>query len=117
MQSRCCHHAKGRLYWFIQTLIALSFCSIAGTAAEWHEEKDFRWSALEVPPNGKVGVRQLPPEKTGIFFTNALDDWSAAANRVLENGSGTAIGDMDGDGKPDIFLCGLQGHSALYKNL
>jgi len=38
-----------------------------------------------------------------------LDEWSGAANRVLENGSGVAIGDVDGDGRPDIFFCSLAG--------
>ena len=28
-----------------------------------------------------------------------------------------AIGDFDNDGLPDIFLCSLDGHNALYKNL
>ena len=41
--------------------------------------------------------------QTGVDFTNRLDEWSSAANRVLENGSGAAVGDFDGDGRPDIF--------------
>ncbi|HEY5914448.1 MAG TPA: VCBS repeat-containing protein, partial [Verrucomicrobiae bacterium] len=46
-----------------------------------------------------------------------LDERSSAANRVLENGSGVAAGDYDRDGRPDIFLCSLQGHNVLYRNL
>ena len=42
---------------------------------------------------------------------------SIAANRVLANGSGVAVGDFDNDGLPDIYLCGLESPNALYKNL
>ena len=59
----------------------------------------------------------MDPQQTGILFTNVLEEWSGAANRVLENGGGVAIGDYDGDGRPDIFLCSLKGESRLYRNL
>ena len=55
--------------------------------------------------------------ETGIHFTNVLDELSAAANRTLQNGSGVAVGDFNGDGRPDVFLCSLQGECALYANL
>lgn len=83
----------------------------------WHAESPGRWAELEVPAAGTNGFTLLGPEQTGIHFTNSLDDWSGAANRVLENGSGVALGDFDGDGRPDIFLCSLRGHNALYRNL
>lgn len=35
----------------------------------------------------------------------------------LMNGSGVALGDYDGDGLCDIYLCDLGGHNKLYKNL
>jgi hypothetical protein len=60
---------------------------------------------------------QLGPEVTGIYFTNTLSELEASANRVLRDGSGVAIGDYDRDGKPDIFLCGLNTPNALYRNL
>ncbi len=59
----------------------------------------------------------LPPEQTGITFTNPLDERVMAANRLLPNGCGVALGDFNNDGLPDIFLCSLDGHNALYKNL
>src|SRR2546430_2303124 len=83
----------------------------------WHAEGNVKWAELELPKEGKTGFTQLAPERTGIHFTNRLDEWSSAANRVLENGSGAAVGDFDGDGRPDIFLCSLTGRNALYRNL
>jgi len=83
----------------------------------WHPEKGFRWAELAVPREGKAGFTLLPPEQTGITFTNPLDDRAIAANRTLANGSGVAIGDIYHDGLPAVFFCSLDGHNALYKNL
>ena len=83
----------------------------------WHPEKGFRWAELPVPTEGKAGFTLLPPEQTGITFTNPLEMRAIAANRVLANGSGVAIGDIYHDGLPAIFLCSLDGHNGLYKNL
>ncbi len=90
-----------------------------GTAEglEWHKDQGFRWAALDVPKRGRPGFTQLPPEATGLVFTNALDEATGAANRVLYNGSGVAVGDFDNDGLPDIFLCNLSGRNVLFKNL
>ena len=85
--------------------------------ARWHTEGNVKWADLELSKPGKTGFTQLPPEQTGINFTNVLDEWSSAANRILENGGGVAVGDFDGDGRPDIFLCSLTGRNALYRNL
>jgi hypothetical protein len=54
---------------------------------------------------------------TGLSFSNLLADASAAANQVLQNGSGVALGDVDGDGWCDVYLCRLEGPNALYRNL
>lgn len=86
-------------------------------ALDWHQEVGFRWAPLEVPKQGKTGFTLVPSSETGISFTNTLDEQTGAANRVLYNGAGVAIGDFDNDGLPDIFLCNLNGRNALYKNL
>ena len=83
----------------------------------WHDEPGFRWAELEVPKAGKTGFTLLPAEATGLVFTNTVDEAAGAANRILYNGSGVAVGDFDHDGLPDIFLCHLSGKNALFKNL
>ena len=48
---------------------------------------------------------------------NTLQGDAALTNAVAHNGSGLAIGDVDGDGWQDIYLCNLQKPNALYRNL
>ena len=90
---------------------------VAAGQLAWHEAQHAKWAQLKLPKEGRTGFTHLAPEQTGIQFTNLLDEGSSAANRVLENGSGAAAGDFDGDGLPDIFLCSLKGRNALYRNL
>jgi hypothetical protein len=89
----------------------------ASDSWDWQAEKGCRWVALAIPDAGKTGFTLLPPEATGVRFTNQLADASSALNRILENGSGVALGDVDGDGWCDIYLCRLEGDNALYRNL
>lgn len=81
-----------------------------------HELPKVRSEELSIKP-GKPGFSLLIPTQTGVQFTNTLDEWSNAANRVLENGSGVALGDFDRDGAPDLFLCSLSGGNKLYRNV
>lgn len=83
----------------------------------WHEESSFRWADLSIPWTGKDGFKQLYASETGIDFINNLTKEQIAANQHLLNGSGVAIGDINGDGLVDIYLCQLDGPNALYKNL
>src|SRR5437660_1000043 len=105
-------------------LFVLVFFAAAGLAAlcgaaepDWHQENGFRWAELPAPREGRTGFKLLPPEETGIRFTNTLDFRTGESNRVLFNGSGVALGDYDNDGLPDIYFCSLNGNNALYKNL
>ncbi|MEI6390376.1 MAG: CRTAC1 family protein [Verrucomicrobiota bacterium] len=72
---------------------------------------------LEVPKGGQPGFTLLSGNQTGILFTNQLLPWPEATNQNLLNGAGLALGDYDGDGWCDIFLCSLNGSSRLYRNL
>jgi hypothetical protein len=64
-----------------------------------------------------VGFALLNPADTGLRFTNRVDELAGASNRVLYNGAGIAAGDVDGDGRPDLFLCDVSGSNALFRNL
>ena len=59
------------------------------------------------------------PEDTGIVFINSLtekDDLNILDYLYFYNGGGLAIGDINGDELPDIFLAGNQVQNRLYIN-
>src|SRR2546430_10001897 len=63
--------------------------------------------------------RLLTPAQTGVTFANTIttDDWlNVLTNPFGYNGGGWAIGDVDHDGLPDIFLTGNMVSSRLYLN-
>jgi hypothetical protein len=72
---------------------------------------------LSVPKEGKTGFTLLDNSKTGVLFTNLLPASRWITNVNLVSGSGVALGDYDGDGLCDIYLCSLAGSNVLYKNL
>ena len=73
-------------------------------------------------PRGKTMFVELPPEQTGVVTTNRYSDpkmwWEL--NHEFENGAigtGVAIGDYDGDGRPDIFVVSKTESCRLFRNL
>ncbi|MBV9879011.1 MAG: CRTAC1 family protein [Gemmatirosa sp.] len=82
----------------------------------WHQEAGHRWRDLAVG-GGDAGFTAMAPGTTGIRFQNDVADSVLLGNRMLGQGAGVALGDVDGDGRPDVFLARTQGCSALYRNL
>jgi len=64
-----------------------------------------------------AGFDLLGARTTGIAFTNRVPDSRYLTNQIPLNGSGVALGDVDGDGRPEVFLAGYAGGGALYRNL
>ncbi len=57
----------------------------------------------------------VDPKESRVYFTNVLSDQLLNADVQLLSGSGVALGDIDGDGLCDIYLCSLAGRNALYR--
>src|SRR5262249_23559068 len=100
-------------------LFSLFIGSLTCQAAGIRWEAKERYRSAQLPPLGptKTGFTLLPGSMTGMVFTNNLSEDRIMANANLLNGSGVALGDYDGDGLCDIYLCDLNGKNALFRNL
>ena len=61
----------------------------------------------------------LSPSRTGVTFANTIttsDSFNVQTDVYIYNGAGVAVGDIDNDGRPDIFFAGNQVSSRLYLN-
>ncbi len=88
-----------------------------GAKSAWQTGNGFRSTTIKVPEATKPGFTLLTNSALGIAFTNTLALDRMMLNNNLLNGSGVATGDFDGDGLCDVYLCGLGGRNALYRNL
>jgi hypothetical protein len=99
---------------FLAVLLVIS--SGSAPALDWQAAPGYRWAPLPVAGRGQPGFTLLKPEQTGVFFTNQLARSRYTTNQIYLNGSGLALGDVDGDGLCDIYLCSLDGPNALFRN-
>ncbi|MDX1953102.1 MAG: VCBS repeat-containing protein [Verrucomicrobiota bacterium] len=90
--------------------LLLTAFAVAGQAAE------ISGKALHFDASRPTGFTLLAPASTGVEFTNILSSEAAAENQIRLNGSGVALGDVNGDGLADIYLCRLGDANALYLN-
>jgi hypothetical protein len=96
--------------------LAPQSCRAADVLA-WETNAVGRSAVVRPGPAGKAGFTALPPAAAGVAFINTLPETRHLTNQILLNGAGVALGDADGDGLADIYLCCLDGSNALYRNL
>ncbi len=86
-------------------------------APAWQAGEGHRWVPLPVTATGRTGLERTDPATTGLAFTNLIPESRHLTNQVLLNGSGVAAGDLDGDGRTDLFCAGFDNDNALFRNL
>ncbi|MFM8359221.1 MAG: FG-GAP repeat domain-containing protein [Verrucomicrobiota bacterium] len=65
----------------------------------------------------RAGFTVVAAPAAGIDFTNAVPPARYLTNQIYLNGGGVALGDLDGDGRSEVFFAGAAGRSGLYRNL
>ena len=99
----------------IQYLRALGLAGLLflGSCAE--EEKAAELAETAAPTLFTL----MPPDSTGVDFVNAVENqknFNIFKYRNFYNGGGVAIGDINNDGLPDLFLTGNMVPNRLYLN-
>src|SRR5688572_25678888 len=97
------------------TVLAGSIAS--ASSASWDAIAGGRHSKLPPAVGERAGFTLLDTAQAGIAFTNMLGEERSLTNQIYHNGSGVALGDVDGDGWCDIYLGNIDGPNALYRNL
>jgi hypothetical protein len=99
----------------VAAVFALVACDgAAPDAGEWQQEAGYRWRALSVARAAELGFTSVT--SSGIRFQNTVSDSALVASRIVGQGAGVALGDVDADGLVDVFLARTEGCSALYRN-
>ena len=95
---------------FRESAALLLACGLAvGCGAPAHP------GAADAPPL----FRALPADSSGVGFRNDLaptEDLNIITYLYYYNGGGVSVGDVDGDGLPDLYFTANQGPDALYLN-
>jgi len=73
-------------------------------------------------PRAKTMFVPLSPEETGVKVENAYDDpriWGERFHEFSSGsiGTGVALGDFDGDGRPDLYVVSKMEGCRLFRNL
>ena len=115
MTTPCRRFARCQATVALVALVApIAACDRGASPAAWNQETGFRWRPLTVAGGGQPGFTRM--DATGIRFQNTVSDSALLASRVVGQGAGIALGDVDGDGLVDVFLARTEGCSALYRN-
>ncbi|MEN9415841.1 MAG: hypothetical protein RLZ62_2145, partial [Bacteroidota bacterium] len=77
------------------------------------------WSSCQKTPSNPPLFIEIKPEESGFNFINQVDntkEFNIFNYRNFYNGGGVAIGDVNNDGLPDIYMTSNLGDNRLFLN-
>ena len=103
-------------------LVAIGFSGGIAVAADAPGNISEQAFSPRSGPRGATLFKTLPQEETGVVTENKYADPKMWAERFHELevgavGTGVAIGDYDGDGRPDVFTVSKTESCRLFRNL
>ncbi len=101
----------------VWALAVLGLAAASASGLDWQPSGGHRVAPLAVSGRERAGFERLEARALGVVFTNTVARERSLVNRNLLNGSGVAAGDVDGDGRCDVYFCGLDADNALFRNL
>lgn len=90
--------------------------AVSAWALDWQVRDGYRLAPVQPQGTGRPGFTRLGARDLGLTFTNWVNEERTMTNRNLASGSGVALGDVDGDGWCDVFLCGIDVAPQLFRN-
>ena len=102
----------------LRLCFVLSALYLAAGCAEQGEPRQDQSSTKAPPVDGHL-FTQLPSSYTGVTFANRLEDTpdlNVFTYRNFYNGGGVGVGDLNGDGLPEVMLTSNQHGNKLYLN-
>ena len=99
---------------FVSWFVAVGLAACSGSA-----ESALGARQRALPPPGSQLFTRLPSSVTGVRFENRLEptaDFNVFTYRNFYNGGGVAIGDLTGDGLPELALTANVGGLRVYLN-
>jgi hypothetical protein len=102
---------------YIRFLVLAVLAAMPSCLAQ-QKEVGFRTSPLAVRSDSNQPLLiKMDDREIGVLWTNNLPPEKYLDRQNLMNGAGLALGDYDGDGRCDVYLCNRFGPNALYRNV
>ncbi|MDG1891033.1 MAG: VCBS repeat-containing protein [Verrucomicrobiota bacterium] len=95
---------------------AVASVGVLGQSLQWQDLPGGRFAELKPTMKEDSGFERLDAGEAGIDFIHALAEEVFDLNHNLANGSGVALGDVNGDDLCDVFFTSHTGFCRLYLN-
>ncbi len=103
--------------YFIAAAFLFSMTGCTDPTSVWVQGEGFRYRELDVKGRSRTGFAEVSAQHSGMVAENQVSLDAIPENRHMMHGSGVAIGDVTGDGRPDVYMARLAAPDVLYRNL